>query len=162
MWTNDFQEHTHAELNSNIREVLWGRGVSEEQIIEFKLGYFEGELPSFVPEGFARWSHQGEKIEGSFVFPLTDTLGRVQGFQFRSVDRAKKNYLDYYNHLSEPVLFGLSQAMPSVWRDEVIVLVEGVFDFFPVQRALPHTVSVLTSDVSDLFVRTLKRIFFFF
>jgi DNA primase len=93
-----------------------------------------------------------------FVLPLTNTLGQVKGLQFRHVDPGEKGYSDYIPVEDEPITFGLSQAMPHVWRTQAIWLVEGVFDLFPIQRVHPNVVPTLTNRVSDPMGRLLKRL----
>ena len=122
------------------------------------MGYLDGVLPPGMPVEFREWSHDGNKLKDSYVLPLTNPLGVVSGFQFRSVDKTTKGYLDYFLVRDEPVLFGLGQAIPHMWSSDSACVVEGVFDLFPVQRVLPYTVSTITAKVTDLMLRWLFRL----
>jgi len=159
-WLNDFVLWCHGNLDERVRESLWARGVSEEQIATFQLGYINSSLPPEIEivSDFREWSKEGSKIIDSFVLPLTNPLGDVLGVQFRSVERDNRGYLDYFLTRSEPALLGLGQAIPHVWESSCICIVEGGFDLFPVQRVFPFTVPTLTSKVSDVLLRWLYRL----
>lgn len=159
-WADNLVEYAQGNLDERVIESLWGRGVSSEpdQIKEFKLGYLNGVLPAGVDPNFSEWAHGGDKLKDSYVLPLTNPLGVVTGFQFRSVDQANKGYLDYFLVRDEPVLFGLGQAIPHIWSTETACVVEGAFDLFPVQRVLPYTFSTITSKVTDILLRWLFRL----
>lgn len=160
VWVDEFVLFSNRNISDEVRESLWFRGVSDKQISEFSLGYIDGALPSHIefPADFREWSRQGSKLVNSYVLPLTNPLGETLGLQFRSVDRDVRGYLDYFLTRSEPVLFGLGQAMPHVWETGSVCIVEGAFDLLPVQRALPFAVSTLTSQLSEVFVRCLYRL----
>lgn len=157
-WADDLIDFAQGNLDDRVQEALWCRGASPEQIAEFKIGYLDGVLPSGVPQAFKEWSHDGSKLKASYVLPLTNPLGVVSGFQFRSVDKSNKGYLDYFLVRDEPVLFGLGQAIPHMWSSDSACVVEGAFDLFPVQRVLPYTISTITAKVTDDLLRWLFRL----
>jgi DNA primase len=159
-WADDLVEYAQGNLDERVLEALWGRGVSSEpnQIKEFKLGYLNGVLPAGVDPAFRDWAHGGEKLRDSFVLPLTNALGVVTGFQFRSVEQSSKGYLDYFLVRDELVLFGLGQAIPHIWDTESVCIVEGAFDLFPTQRVLPYTVSTITAKITEQLLRWLFRL----
>jgi len=157
-WADDLIDFARGNLDERVQEALWCRGASPEQIAEFKLGYLDGVLPSGVPQAFKEWSHDGGKLKDSYVLPLTNPLDVVSGFQFRSVDKSNKGYLDYFLVRDEPVLFGLGQAIPHMWSSNSACVVEGAFDLFPVQRVLPYTISTITAKVTDDLLRWLFRL----
>jgi len=157
VWVNDLVTLAHEAVDER-RSTLWGRGVSDDQIQQFQVGYLD-EVPEFedAPEDFLQWV-QKNGLHDALVFPLTNTLGAVRGFQFRVLRRGKSVYSDYLLDEGEPVYFGLAQAMSSVWETRRICLVEGVFDLFPIQRVLPYTVSTLKAGVSETLVPLLRRL----
>ncbi len=148
------------EIDDRVREALWSRGASDAQIALYRIGHLHRKLPTGIeyPEDFLEWSWKGKKLEDCYVLPLTTTLGQVKGVQFRSVDRAKKNYCDYFLAADEPILFGLHEAMPHVWESKAIWTVEGAFDLFPLQRFRPNVVATLTARITDQFIRLLRRL----
>ncbi len=159
MWLDDLVKHAASCLDDRAREALYGRGVSDEQIELYQLGYLNQELPELpYPEAFLKWSHRGKKLSDVFVLPLTNTLGNLKGLQFRHVEREQSGYMDFIPDKSEAVLFGLGQAMPYAWKHGSIFLVEGAFDLFPIQRHFPGTVSCMTAKVPEPFLRVLRRL----
>ena len=158
-WLETLVAWAHTQLGDREREALWSRGVSDEQIELFQLGYLDGELPeleqvhTFVKKYLkTRWLHD------VFVLPLTNTLGQVKGLQLRHVDQAQKGYSDFLPFDDEPILFGLAQAMPHVWETQSIWLVEGAFDLFPIQRFCPNVVPTLTNRLTEQFAVLLRRL----
>ena len=157
-WVDGLVAFSKGQLDDKAREALWSRGVTDEQIEAYNLGYLNQQLPDLsFPEAFRKWSLGGSKLDDVFVLPLTNTLGDIKGLQFRHVDRARKGYMDYFLDKSEAVLFGLAQAMPYVWETGEVYLVEGGFDLFPIQRIFPGTIATLTARVSEPLVRVLRR-----
>lgn len=158
-WLDDFVAASALQLDERVREALWSRGASDDQIEEFTIGYVDGELPpAAYPTHFLEWSGHGSKLKDAFVFPLTNLLGEVRGIQMRAVDRSRREYMDFFLDKFEPVYFGLGQAAPYIWQTEEVGFVEGVFDFFPVQRVKRNAVSTLTAKVSETLLRAMKRL----
>ena len=140
------------------RDALCGRGVSDAQIELFRIGYLNGNLPVLEDAApFLKWAKTQDRLDDVFVLPLTNALGQILGVQFRHVNQDRKGYMTYIDGHGEPVLFGLGQAIDSIWRTGKIFLVEGGFDLFPIQRVLPYTVATLTARVTTSFARFLKR-----
>lgn len=159
-WLETLTQQAHDNLRgSRELEALWSRGVSDNQIREFRIGYLDKRFPILQDaKAFQAWCEFNKaQLVDVFVFPLTNALGQVKGLQFRRVDRAAKGYLDYLPVKDEPAFFGLSQAMPYVWQTQVVCLVEGAFDLLPLQRVFPNTVPTMTSSVSTSFFRFLRR-----
>jgi DNA primase len=157
-WLDILVEFAQSQIDDRVREELWARGVSNEQIERFQIGYLNKDLPEGLSEGFVEWSSRGSKLADVFVLPLTTATGTIAGIQFRAVDRARKGYMDYLVDHTQAVLFGLAQAMPAVWETETVWLVEGGFDLFPIQRVFPNTVSTLTARVPETFLRLMRRL----
>jgi len=158
-WSDDFVEYTCALVNDRVLESLNARGVSDEQVKLYNVGYVHHELPSGIdfPEDFLKWCRQGALLDDCYVFPLTNILGEVKGFQFRHVERERGGYHDYLPGKSEAVLFGLKEAAQHIWQTESVTLVEGVFDLFPVQRHIPEVIPTMTAGVSEPLLWFLRR-----
>lgn len=158
-WADDLTAFAAAGLNAQHRDILYGRGVSDEQMALFKIGYVNRHLPPLEgAEEFLQWCHQGKKLDDMFVFPMTTPLGAIGGFQFRHVDREKKGYTDFFIVQDEPCFFGLAQAMPHIWETESVWLVEGVFDLLPLQRHFGAIFPTMTAKVTPPVVRLLRRL----
>lgn len=157
-WLEALVQGAQAQLGSRELEELWSRGVSDLQIEQYRFGYLDQYLPEAnYPNEFIEWWGSQDRSD-VYVFPLTTTQGQVRGIQIRHVERSDKGYTDYIADREEPVLFGLGQAMPSIWSSETICLVEGVFDLCPVQRHIPYTVATLTAGVPGNLWRVLRRL----
>lgn len=158
-WMGDFTTACTQNIPDRVREALWARGVTDEQITLYNVGYVNEVLPPIdYPETFLKWSTIGDRMEDSIILPLTNVLGEVRGLQFRHVARDRSGYMDFIEVNDEPILFGLGQAAPHLWATRSVFLVEGGFDLFPVQRSFPGVVSTLTARVTDPLVRLLRRL----
>jgi DNA primase len=157
-WTQALTDFAAQQVTSQVREALWARGVSDEQIDLYKIGFLDRELPEGMPDRFAKWALSDDKLEATLLLPLTTTLGEIRGFQLRHVNRTRGGYSDYFVDRREACLFGLHQAVEAMWRTESVFLVEGGFDLFPVQRATPAVVATLTARTNGQMARILRRI----
>lgn len=159
-WLEDLVAFAQGRLDTRARESLWGRGVTDEQIDLFQLGYLSGILPPLGPEArdFCEWARGEGRIDDVFVLPLTNALGQIQGLQFRHVEQGRKGYREYVIERDEPVYFGFAQAIPHIWEQERAFVVEGAFDVFPVQRVVPYTFATLTARVPEQLIRFLRRL----
>lgn len=161
-WMDSFAEAAHAQMTPDTREALWCRGVSDEQIDEFAIGVLpDAHLPAEVtcdPKFMTWWRVHKAHFKTPLVFPLTNTLGAVQGLQFRDREQRIRGYLDYFDSKEEPAFFGLAQAMPRIWETECAWLVEGNFDLCPIQRHVPNIISTLHAGVSAQLLRLLLRL----
>lgn len=157
-WLDDMVEFASSKIDDEIRESYWGRGADDNQISLYHLGYIDQTLPDTnLPPEFLKWSGSGSKLVRSYLLPLTNPIGEVKGFQFRSVDESVRGYMDYFTEDREAVLFGLGPATKAMWETERVVLVEGAFDLFPLQRIVPEVVATLTAKVAPSFARVLRR-----
>lgn len=156
-WLSDFVDAASQSLPGAVVESLNARGVSDEQIALYKIGFIHKALPVDVPKEFTEWAVQGRKLEHCYVFPLTNTIGEVRGLQFRSVERGVAGYRNFISDTGEAVHFGLAQAMPTIWKTRVALPVEGVFDVCPIQRHFGGTFATLTARVPEPLMRTLRR-----
>lgn len=155
----DFVAACSQNIPDRVREALWTRGVTDEQIALYSLGYVARKLPDAgYPESFTKWCAVADRIDDVFVLPLTNALGEVRGLQLRHVDRDRAGYMDFLEVNDEPILFGLGQAASHLWSSRTVYLVEGGFDVFPIQRVFPGTIATLTSRVTDSLLRLLRRL----
>lgn len=158
-WVEQLVAAAHGQLGDRERESLWGRGVSDDQIAAYRLGWLNKVLPDLdYPASFLDWSMRGKKFDDVFVLPMTNVLGHVKGIQVRHLDRERKGYSNFNAVDDEPILFGLGQAVPHIWRSKSVWLVEGAFDLFPLQRVHPNTISTMTARLPTQLARTIKRL----
>ena len=164
-WLDDLTRSAQEQLTDRVRDSLYARGVSDEQMALYKIGYLNRELPAAdYSELFLEWSGQGSRLGDVIVLPLTNAIGVIRGLQFRRVSREPTNsrrspYMDFFEQpQDEAVLFGLGQAMPHIWKSQSVYLVEGAFDLFPIQRVFPGVLATLTAKVPDSLDRLLRRL----
>jgi DNA primase len=155
----NFVVASYEAMPDRAREALWARGVTDEQITQFRLGHVSGSLPEGdYPEHFLKWCSIGDRLDDVFVLPLTNALGDVRGIQFRHVDRSRAGYMDFIEVNDEAIFFGLAQAAEHWWASKEAYLVEGGFDLFPIQRVFPGSIATLTARVTDPLLRLLRRL----
>lgn len=160
-WLDDLVAFAQTRLDDRAREALWGRGVTDEQMVLYRIGHLNSILPSLpMPDAkeFCEWARTDGRIDDVFVLPLTNALGQIQGVQFRHIDVKRKGYREFVLDRDEPVYFGLAQAVEAIWKSERAFIVEGAFDVFPVQRAVPYTFATLTARVPEQLIRFLRRL----
>lgn len=156
---DDFVSFAHDRVHDDVRDILLSRGVTPEQIALYRIGYIERDLPTLpYPDDFVVWAKHPGRFDRVLVFPLTTSTGTVAGFQVRALDRTRKGYMNYMPYREEAVLFGLAQAMPHVYANESLWLVEGAFDLFPIQRHFPGVVATLTAKVPGTLVPLMRRL----
>ncbi len=152
-WLDTLAVYAAGQLKADERvlDALYARGVTDEQIALYQIGYLNGELPeASYASDFMLWSKNGST--------MTNSLGGITGFQFRCVNRDDSRYMDFMVSEDELVIFGLHQALPHIWQTEEIFIVEGPFDLYPVQRVMPGVVATMTARITDHLVRVLRRL----
>jgi len=138
------------------REYLAGRGLSEQMLREFRVGYSPSawdrmivgaQRGGFSPEelmaaGLAQRGRDGgiyDRFRGRIMFPLADARGRVLGFGARAMrDGRGPKYLntsenEIYHKGRQ--LFGIDLARKSAAKSGRIVVVEGYTDVLALHQA---------------------------
>ncbi len=171
------------------REYLAGRGVSEETVEAFGIG--------FAPAGgneLTRWFGQQkvsrraavesgllaerdgrvyDRFRGRIMFPIRDRRGRVIAFGGRALGDDQPKYL---NSPETPIftkgdgVYGVSEARKSIRDAGRVVLVEGYMDaVMLVQAGIPYTVATLGTALTTQQLRLVRgvggeqvQVFFFF
>ncbi|HVS29695.1 MAG TPA: DNA primase [Solirubrobacteraceae bacterium] len=154
------------------RDYLAGRGLSEEVLRQFRVGYApsawdklftRSRSAGFSDEelhgaGLAQRSRQRDAIYDRFrariMFPLADRRGRVVGFGARALrDNQPPKYL---NSPDGPVyhkgrqLFGLHLARAAAAKEGAAIVVEGYTDVLALHQAgLPNTVGLMGTALTE-------------
>lgn len=138
---------------------LRGRGVTDSQIRDFKIGLGPRHaLLSNDTEDGRRFNRQYDgDMSGNIVIPIYNTNGTLRGLETRRWEERK--YSQYYlkGWDEDAVFLGLPNALPSIWETGTVFMVEGAFDFFPVQRVFPNTLCPLTARTTATQNRFLRR-----
>lgn len=158
----------NLEKNPSVLKYVYDRGINQNSIERFMIGYFPGGIASMraftdamrresiLPDDLLQ-SHiiaQGKTIiyspfENRIIFPIRDHLGRFCGFGGRTYlahdERAK-----YYNSreteffIKGSLLFGLDKAKTAIQTSGNLFLVEGYTDCIAmVQHGYTQTVATL-------------------
>jgi DNA primase len=139
------------------RDYLLGRGLGEEVLREFRVGYSPSAWdrvimgaqrdgfapPDLVAAGLAQRGRQGgglyDRFRGRIMFPLADARGRVLGFGARSMGEGRGP--KYLNTSENEIyhkgrqLFGIDRARSHAAKSGRIVVVEGYTDVLALHQA---------------------------
>jgi DNA primase len=175
-----FQDNLRSPQGAEARAYLAKRGVSQEVIDTFELGYAEpsGQVltrrlseRSFSPEqmeasGLVRKRNEGtgyyDNFRGRLMFPIHNESGKVIAFGGRAMnDDDQPKYLNspetpIYKKTS--VLYNLHRAREAVRRSGRVVLVEGYMDVIGVYAAgVKEVVASCGTALTNGQVRTIHR-----
>ncbi|MCD6291379.1 MAG: DNA primase, partial [Anaerolineae bacterium] len=161
------------------RAYLAGRGINEETIEAFQLGYaldeWEAGLRYLQEQGYSveelaaagliteRQKGTGyyDRFRGRVMIPIRDSQGRVIAFGARSLDGSPPKYL---NSPQTPlfdksrVLFGLDRAKQAIRAADQVVIVEGYMDVMAAhQYGYANVVASMGTALTEHQLRQLKR-----
>ncbi len=127
--------------------LLEKRGISEETIKKFHLGY----IPIFV-------KHQ---LRGRIIFPLFDPSKNLVAISSREVNKSEKNFLPVYWHESYQKLFylyGIENAYKESRRVKFAIVVEGQFDVIQLHNhGIRNVVGLCGNKMSDVQISVINR-----
>ena len=161
-------------------DYLHGRGLSDETIEIFELGYapqgWESTYPVFLEKGYHRQELidaglASERDDGSLydrfrnrvIFPIRDGRGRMAGYGARAISPD-----DMPKYLNSPqtalfdksnLLYGLDKARRSIRSDDQAVIVEGYLDVIaPYQAGFTNLISTMGTAMTEPQLRQIKRL----
>jgi DNA primase len=167
---------------SGAREYLLGRGLSEQILREFRVGYApsawdrmlmasrsagftEGEL---IAAGLAQRSRSApgriyDRFRERIMFPCADLRGRVVGFGARAMrDNQPPKYLNTAEgelYHKREIVYGLQVARPQAARAGEVVLVEGYTDVLALHGAgLRNAVGIMGTSLTEEQIGQLQKI----
>ena len=164
------------------RDYLLGRGLSEEMLREFRVGYAPSAWDrmllgsrragfsddELLAVGLAQRSHARrgqiyDRFRERIMFPSSDPRGRVVGFGARAMrENQPPKYLNTTDgelyHKREQ-LFGINLARPAAARAGRMVLVEGYTDVLALHQAgLRNAVGIMGTSLTEEQVGQLEKI----
>lgn len=177
-----FFENELASSNA-AREYLKSRGISEESVKEWRLGYAPHEwralyghlLGKGYPEAILIKAGLIKKVEAGLgknpydvfrdrlIFPLKDTVGRVIAFSGRALTKeTEPKYLNSPDTLvftKHEVLYGLDKAKDKIRRKDYAILVEGQMDLvLSHQGGVDNTVASSGTAFTQAHLERLKKL----
>lgn len=170
-----FQENLRA--HPEALAYLKGRGLSEESIARFGLGYAppkgDGLLTFLVRKGFSpeeglkagvlaeREGRPYDRLRNRITFPIKDALGRIVAFTGRALGEEAPKYLNTPEtplFRKREVLFAYPEAKEAMRAKRRAIVVEGLFDAIALhQMGFPEAVAVLGSGLSEEQAGLLKK-----
>jgi len=170
------------------RAYLLGRGLAEEILKEFRVGYAPSAWDrvllasrragysdeELLAVGLAQRSHSRpgsiyDRFRGRIMFPATDARGRVHGFGARRMreetDPTRPGGAKYLNtsdgelYHKREVLFGIDLARAAAAKAGRMILVEGYTDVLALHQAgIRNSVGIMGTSLTDEQVRELERV----
>ena len=129
-------------------QYLFSRGITEEAVKAFHLGYALDKGSAFIDEarkkgfnldllkelgliGISQQGHEYDRFRGRVIFPIMSSSNKVVGFGGRTLKQDAAKYVnspesDIYKKSNE--LYGISQARQAIVAQEHCFLVEGYLD----------------------------------
>lgn len=158
------------------REYLYKRGIKDETITAFTLGYAP-EDPEWLYRFLRKKSYSDDFLEksglftrknnrrglftGRIIFPITDGKGNTLAFGGRIMDKDGPKYINSPEtslYRKGHSVYGLSQALESLRKKGIFILVEGYLDVLAMhQGGLTETVAPLGTAVTKEQLLFLRR-----
>jgi DNA primase len=160
------------------RKYLSQRGLKQEMIGTYRLGYAPDRWDGLVQHlrekkvalemarelGLIHPKKNGwyDVFRGRIIFPVLDLHHRVAGFGGRLIKEGQPKYLNSPEsaiYRKGEILYGLSEARPSVSERDCVIIVEGYFDLLALhQNGVKQSVATLGTALTPHHIRTLKRL----
>jgi DNA primase len=164
--------------NSQAREYLASRGIGDEAIKKFKIGYapnqWEGLLNFFKQKsitgavlekaGLAISNEKGghyDRFRNRVTFPIVDLKDRVLGFGARVLDSSLPKYINSPEtviYSKGRNLYGLNLSKEDIKKQKHALVVEGYLDFIiPYQAGIKNIIATLGTALTTDQIKLLKR-----
>jgi len=165
-----------------VLEYLYKRGITDDTIKEFKLGFSPDKYDALYPEllkkgitkevliksGIVSAKNLADerifdKFRGRLIFPIFDYLGRVQGFGGRALKEGQMpKYLNSPENViysKSKILYGLYHSKAAIKENGQVILVEGYFDvLLPYQEGVKNVVAVSGTALTEGHTTLIKRL----
>ena len=168
--------HTAIFLSENRSklEYLLNRGISEDTIRRFKLGYSGNPRELFAKLREKNFSEQDiidsgifvapgrDKFYGRIIFPIANFAGNTVAFTGRITDKGEPKYLnspasEIFN--KSAILYGFHLAKTEVAKRNAIIIVEGQMDTVALQQAgIMNTVGISGTALTKEHIHLIKRL----
>lgn len=172
-WAMRYFEHNLTETQDGKDiglQYLYGRGVTEEAIRQFHLGYAIDRGNDFVDAarkkgfsidtlktlglvGTSQQGHDYDRFRGRVIFPILNSSGKVIAFGGRDLKGGLAKYInspesELYKKSNE--LYGMYQARSAIVREDSCFLVEGYLDVIGMwQSGLKNVVASSGTALTD-------------
>ncbi len=169
---------TRSKNYPNIISYLNERGIDNETVTKFKLGYAGGNnvLLNYMREKgvtldnlekvsiiIPRYNGFRDLFVNRIMFPIFDVRSRVVGFGARTI-KADPNSPKYINSLENSIyskrdhLFGLNFSKDDIVKEDSVIVVEGYLDMIiPYVKGIKNIVASLGTALTIEQIRLIKR-----
>jgi DNA primase len=134
-------------------QYLKGRGIVEEDIRAFSLGYVR--IATVRKEDSEDYrvlsedSYQFRLFQKKIIFPLRNILGAVNGLCTRDIEQKRYNQFFLSEARKIGAFFGLYEALPHINRTKKVFVHEGAINSISFAKVFPNTISSLTSFLNE-------------
>jgi len=173
-----FSGALHSDQGGPAREYFQSRGLSEEIINHYRLGYAPPGY-GFMQKSFGRDGRMlaqleavgllfkgdrgyADRFRARVMFPIRDRRGHVAGFGGRLMEKGEPKYLNSpetpYYHKSE-LLYGYYEHRESIRKRKLLVVVEGYMDVLALAaHGLPVGLAPLGTAIGERQLREILRL----
>ncbi|MGP1593776.1 MAG: DNA primase [Treponema sp.] len=156
-------------------QYLHARGVSEEMMNRFRLGYApkdrrwlyqfltqKGYSADFLAQSglFSKKNPQGAFFFDRIIYPIMNRHGQVIAFGGRIIEGDGPKYLntgDLPQYKKGATLFAFSQALPSIRKEKTVIFCEGYMDVIAFHQAgISHAVAPLGTALTEEQVKLIR------
>lgn len=171
--TKWYYDNLFAPENKTALEYLTNRGISQETIKKFELGYSSsprdllyalknaGFDTSFIIESGLFVSETRDKFFGRIIFPIANTMGHTVAFTGRVLTDALPKYLNSpASHIFDKssILYGLHLAKQAISKSGEVFIVEGQMDTIALHQAgIENAVGISGTALTKEHIRILRR-----
>lgn len=185
---NDFVSWASSSIFKSEKAVSYiqGRGCNLDQVEKFSIGFVSSKYEVY-PEldenhgdncldktkkhlrcntcRFKAWSSSyedglyipGGRIKNCLVLPLTSYTGSIVGIQLRAMDEKRHDEF-VITKRPEAFAFGLGPNINSIWSSRSVLILEGSFDLFPIDRLVTSScISICTNTINQKIGKFLLR-----
>ena len=173
-----FARNLYSPSGKEARQYLQGRGISEETIKKFRLGYAPDSWSAMADyldgsglslslaeqAGLVIAGKDGrfyDRFRGRLIFPIENVFGEVIAFGGRILDKGEPKYL---NSPESPVytkgknLYGLNKTKEDIRQRGFALIVEGYFDLISLVNAgVGNVVATLGTALTREHLESLRR-----
>ncbi|MDD3119984.1 MAG: DNA primase [Candidatus Gracilibacteria bacterium] len=171
---NFYHEEIKKPEHKDKLEYLLKRGLSNETINKFKLGYAPQNdhlYKNLINKGFKEKdimesgvfvARGKDKFNGRIVFPIANYMGNVVAFTGRVLDNSLPKYLNspaskIFDKSS--TLFGLHLAKQEISKKDFVIIVEGQMDTIALHQAgFTNTIAISGTALTKEQIKLLKRL----
>lgn len=171
--------HSLLSESEKARSYLKKRGLKEETINDYKVGYggegwdslyaflskkglsltFAEELGLIIPKKSGGYY---DRFRGRVIFPISDIHGRTIGFGGRSIDGSEPKYLNSPESIlfkKSDSLYGITVARRWIKESDEALIVEGYMDLLSLHEAgIKNSVATLGTALTAGHLRLIKRL----